>query len=123
QTSVSDELLNTLPSGSKAYMSIARIIPGMTGNVDSGGASGLYSANSAHASTLHGKGGAKMAYDGMQTSNQSGTGHTSYIMNPATVEETVVEIGGISAESDASGLLINLVPKEGGNTFRGGADG
>ena len=123
QESVSDELLNALPSGSKGFMGLARLIPGMTGNSDSGGASGLYSANSAHASTVHGKGGGKMAYDGMQTSNQSGTGHTSYIMNPATVEETVISTGGISAESDASGLLINLVPKEGGNVFKGGIDG
>ena len=64
-----------------------------------------------------------MSYDGMQTSNQSVTGHTSYVMNPATVEETVVLTGGISAESDASGLLINLVPKEGGNAFKFGGDG
>jgi Carboxypeptidase regulatory-like domain len=123
QESVSDELLNALPSGSKGFMGLSRLIPGMSGNSDSGGASGIYSANSAHAATVHGKGGGKMSYDGMQTSNQSGTGHTSYVMNPATVEETVILTGGISAESDASGLLINLVPKEGGNTFRGGFDG
>ena len=123
QASVSAELLSALPSGSKGYMGLARLIPGMSGNSDSGGGSGLYSANSMHAATVHGKGGGKMSYDGMQTSNQSGTGHTSYIMNPATVEETVVSTGGISAESDASGLMINLVPKEGGNTFKGGTDG
>ena len=123
QESVSDELLNALPSGSKGFMGLARLIPGMSGNSDSGGASGIYSANSAHGATVHGKGGGKMSYDGMQTSNQSGGGHTSYVMNPATVEETVISTGGISAESDSSGLLINLVPKEGGNIFKGGTDG
>ena len=123
QQSVSDELLNALPSGSKGYMGLARLIPGMSGNSDSGGGSGIYSANSAHAATVHGKGGGKMSYDGMQTSNQSLTGHTSYVMNPSTVEEIVVSTGGISAESDSSGLMINLVPKEGGNVFRGGFDG
>lgn len=123
QESVSDELLNALPSGSKGFMGLSRLIPGMSSNSDSGGGSGIYSANSAHAATIHGKGGGKMSYDGMQTSNQSLNGHTSYVMNPATVEETVILTGGISAESDASGLLINLVPKEGGNTFNGGFDG
>jgi hypothetical protein len=123
QESVSDELLSALPSGSKGFMGIARLIPGMSGNSDSGGGSGIYSSNSAHAATIHGKGNGKMSYDGMQTSNQSLNGHTSYVMNPATVEETVVLTGGISAESDASGLLINLVPKEGGNLFKFGADG
>src|SRR5262249_3245765 len=41
----------------------------------------------------------------------------------AAVEEIVVETGGISAESDASGLRMNLIPKEGGNVFKFGADG
>jgi hypothetical protein len=122
QQTVSAELIDTLPSGAKGFMGIARLVPGMTGGSDSGGASGIYSSNSAHASTLHGKGGIKMSYDGMQTSNLSLTGHTSYVMNPATVEETTVETGGVSAESDATGVRINLVPKEGSNAFRFGAD-
>jgi hypothetical protein len=33
------------------------------------------------------------------------------------VQETVVEVGGISVESNASGFAINMIPKEGGNTF------
>src|SRR4051812_11056158 len=123
QESLSNELIDALPSGSKGFMGIARLVPGMNGNADAGGASGIYSANSAHAATVHGKGGGKMAYDGMQTSNQTVLGNSSYIMNPATVEETVVSTGAISAESDASGLYINLVPKEGGNSVKGGTDG
>jgi hypothetical protein len=123
QQSLSAELIDTLPSGAKGFMGIARLVPGMSGGTDSGGASGIYSSNSAHAATLHGKGGVKMSYDGMQTSNLAGTGHTSYVMNPATVEETTVETGGISAESDASGVRINLVPREGSNVFRYGIDG
>src|SRR5262249_5532064 len=123
QQVVSTELLNALPSASKGFMGIARLIPGMSNTSDSSGGSGIYASNTAHMAMIHGKGNAKMSYDGMQTSNQSLGGHTSYVMNPATVEETVVLTGGISAESDASGLLVNLVPKEGGNTFKGGIDG
>ena len=122
QAVISDDLINVLPSGAKGFMGIARLIPGMSGGTDSGGASGIYSSNSAHGATLHGKGGGKMSYDGMQTSNLSGTGHTSYVMNPSTVLETVVETGGISAESDASGFRINLIPKEGGNELTFGTD-
>jgi hypothetical protein len=58
----------------------------------------------------------------MTTNNVAINGAMSYVPNPATVEETVVEVGGISAESDSSGLLMNLVPKEGGNSFRFMAD-
>jgi len=123
QQVVSTELLNALPSASKGFMGMARLIPGMSNSSDSSGASGIYLSNTAHAAMIHGKGGGKMSYDGMQTSNQSLGGHTSYVMNPATVEETVILTGGISAESDASGFLVNLVPKEGGNVFKGGVDG
>ena len=122
QTIVSDELLSTLPSGSKGYVGVARLIPGLSGGADSGGATGIYYANFVHQATIHGKGGAKMTYDGMQTGNLAIGGNLSYITNPAMVEETMVESGGISAESNASGLVMNLIPKEGSNTLRFGAD-
>ena len=123
QASVSDELLSVLPSGSKGLMGLSRLVPGMSGSSDSGGGSGIYNANTAFATSIHGKGNGKLSYDGMQTNNQAATGAMSYVMNPATVEEIVILTGGISAESDASGFLINLVPKEGGNVFKGGIDG
>ena len=34
-----------------------------------------------------------------------------------------MEAGGISAESNAAGLMINMVPKEGGNSLSGGLNG
>jgi len=30
----------------------------------------------------------------------------------------LVETGGVSAESSTSGVLVNMVPKDGGNSFR-----
>jgi len=122
QKVVSDELLAALPSGGKGFSGIARLVPGMTGGTDVGGAAGIYTANSVWNATIHGKGGGKLSYDGMATNNLAINGAMSYVPNPATVEETVVEVGGISAESDSSGILTNLVPKEGGNSFRFGAD-
>jgi hypothetical protein len=118
QTVVSDDLLASLPSGGKGYAGIARLVPGMSGGTDVGGAAGIYASNSIFNATIHGKGGGKLSYDGMTTNNLAISGAMSYVPNPATVEETVVEVGGISAESDASGLIMNLVPKEGGNAFR-----
>ena len=123
QTIVTDELISALPSGSKGYMGIARLIPGMSGGVDSGGSAGIYAANFVHAATLHGKSGAKMSYDGMQIANLAIGGNLGYLVNPATVEETTVESGGVSAESNATGVMMNLVPKEGGNAFKLNVDG
>ena len=35
------------------------------------------------------------------------------------MQETAVETGGVSAESDANNVRVNLVPKEGGNSYSG----
>src|SRR5262249_36368824 len=117
QTVVSDQLLAALPTSSRALATHVTVIPGMAGAADPGGASGIYTSNATYRNTFHGKGGVKFLYDGMNALNMN-TGATSYILNSATVEETAVETGGVSAESTASGVLINMVPKEGGNSFK-----
>ena len=124
QSVVSAELLAALPTGSKGIIGIARIIPGMTTGTDvgGGGVGGIYAANQTTSAAFHGKGSPKDSYDGMQVNNLSGIGSTGYIMNPATVAEATVTTGGISAESDSSGLSFNMIPKEGGNAFTAGAD-
>ena len=124
QTVVSEELLEALPTGTKGLMSVVRLIPGLTSGAaeDGGGAGGIYASNRVQGATIHGKGGSKQTYDGINTLNLAGTGNTTYIMNMSTVEEVVVEMGGVSAENDSSGVSINMIPKEGGNTFSSSAD-
>ena len=75
QTTVSDELLAALPSGTKGLMGMVRLIPGITtGAVEGGGgASGIYGANRIQSAVLHGKGGANQTYDGMNTLNLATT--------------------------------------------------
>ncbi|PYR24608.1 MAG: hypothetical protein DMF92_22285, partial [Acidobacteria bacterium] len=122
QAAVSSELRSALPTGSQGLIGVATLVPGMTSSgldAGGGGATGIYGANQTTSANFHGKAGSKQSYDGMQTNNLSGEGSTSYTMNPSTVQETTVEAGGISAESNASGLLINMVPKEGGNAVSG----
>ena len=65
---------------------------------------------------FHGKGGTKVSYDGMGMENSSG--NNSYQLNAASVEEMVMSTSGISADTNADGIVVNIVPKEGGNTFR-----
>src|SRR5262245_38918959 len=118
QTVVSEELLAALPTASRALASLVTLIPGMVGAGDVGGSSGIYTSNTTWRNMYHGKGGVKFQYDGMRTNNLGAHGATSYVMNGATSQETTVDTGGGSAESSASGALINLIPKEGANTFR-----
>jgi len=124
QVRVTTELRAELPSGAQGLMSVAKLVPGMTSALDQGGggALGIYGSNQSTSSTYHGKGSTTDFYDGMQVNNLSGIGSVSYVMNPATVSETNIQTGGVSAES-ASGFAINMIPKEGGNSFSGSMDG
>ena len=119
QTVVSEALLEALPTGTKGLMSVVRLIPGLNSGAaeDGGGAGGIYASNRVQGASIHGKGGSKQTYDGVNTLNLAGTGNTTYIMNMSTVAEVVVETGGVSAENDSSGVAINMIPKEGGNSF------
>jgi hypothetical protein len=117
QTVVSDELLAALPTSTKALSNLINLIPAVVGQADVGGAAGIYRSNAPRTATFHGKGAARFSYDGMNAMNLGAAGATAYIINPATVEESTVDSGGLSAESIAGGVLMNMIPKEGGNAF------
>ena len=123
QKVVSDELLASLPSSTKSMATLITLTPGMSGAPDVGGASGIYRSNAPRLNTFHGKASLKFAYDGMNVMNLGAVGATGYIINPTTVVEMAIETGGVSAESEASGIVMNMVPREGGNTFGGSVAG
>jgi len=119
QKVLSSELLDALPSGQKTAINVVSLTPGMTtaGLADVGGSLGTYNAGG-NATTFHGKTGFKREFDGMRVENMESDGNLGYILNAITVQETTVETGGVSAESDMSGVSLNMIPKEGGNSFR-----
>jgi hypothetical protein len=57
--------------------------------------------------------------DGFPTRKTRGTGGSdeAYFMNPAIIEEISVQSAGLSAELPTSGIVTNVIPKEGSNTF------
>jgi hypothetical protein len=124
QKVLSSELLEALPSGQKTAINVVSLTPGMTtlGLADVGGSLGTYNAGG-NGTTFHGKAGFKREFDGMRVENMEGDGNNGYILNAITVQETTVETGGVSAESDMSGVSLNMIPKEGGNAFRFMASG
>ena len=122
QSALSQELLETLPTGLKAVASsLITLVPGVTGTTDVGGTSGLYRANGQSGNMFfHGKSDSEQLFDGMGIADPNGTS-IIYMINTAFSEETVMETGGGNAESKAT-LVLNLIPKEGGNLFSGGFD-
>jgi len=118
QRVVGSELLEALPVGRRSMISITALTPGITSSVDVGGSTGVYLSTSQINSTFHGKQGFKVVFDGMRTTSMEATGGTAFLYTPAAVQEVIVDTGGNSAESSATGVLMNLVPKEGSNDLR-----
>ena len=117
QSSVTAEMLQELPTGVKAVASsLIQLVPGVTGTADVGGTSGLYRSNGQSGGLFfHGKSDVTTLFDGMGIADPNGTS-IIYMINTAYSQETVLETGGGSAESNAT-LTMNLIPNEGGNQF------
>ena len=110
QTVATKELLDALPTGMKHINTLVTLTPGFQGVTDVGG------RYMAEPGAYHGKRGVKVMFDGMGIENSAG--NSSYQVNAAIVEEMVLQTSGISAEVNADGPVMNVVPREGGNTFR-----
>ncbi len=112
QTAVTAEVMSTLPMSTKHVNNLVTLTPGFTGLADVGG---RYSSQVG--GEYHGKNGTKVAMDGMGVENSFG--NSSYQINAAAVSEMVLQTTGISADTNADGAVVNVIPKEGGNTFSG----
>ena len=55
---------------------------------------------------------------GMRHNSAEGQGR-GLLLNPAVTEEVSLELGSGSAESELGGVQVNLIPKDGSNTFNG----
>jgi Carboxypeptidase regulatory-like domain len=109
QTIASSELLATLPVSTKNLQALIEITPGWTGLSDVGG------QYLVEPGAFHGKRGTKVSFDGMVVENSDG--NSSYQINAASVAEMAAQTSGLSAEVNADGPVMNMIPKEGGNTF------
>ena len=105
--------------GHESTGQIGVLIPGVTStSQDVGGTAFSAVGLAVHGSRLNEQ---AALYDGMNFNNGQGRGgqFIAIVTNDATVQEMAIETAGLSAESETSGVRINLVPKDGGNAFRG----
>jgi hypothetical protein len=126
QTAVTADALDGLPTSTKTIQTLVSLTPGFftrAGTADVGGSAGTY-AEEQNTGNFHGKLGNKRMFDGMRTNNMETDGSsTGFLINPLSVQEMTVETSGTSAESAASSVLMNMIPKGGGNVFKGGLNG
>jgi hypothetical protein len=116
QTTLERSTLDALPTTGR-LATYAQIIPGATyGSAVWQSVGGLDERGNAFG--IHGS----RAEDNVPVMNglaQRLQGGAIFVFNNLTFEEVVVETGGMSAERSTGGVQMNIVPRDGGNTFSG----
>jgi hypothetical protein len=119
QSVMTRDVLNAIPAGMRSTGQVGVLIPGVTAtSQDVGGTQFSAVGLAIHGSRLNEQ---AALYDGMPFNNGQGRGgqFVAITTNDATVQEMAIETAGLSAEAEASGVKINLVPRDGGNRFSG----
>ncbi|MBM3778519.1 MAG: TonB-dependent receptor [Acidimicrobiia bacterium] len=118
QVVLSQEVLDTLPSGKTMQAFSALTLGATSAGQDVGGNQGEaprsfgVHGTSANDSRMLKDG---MVYTSMECDGQAGC--RINMVNQVGVQETTIQTNGMSAESETGGPQINVVPKDGGNTF------
>jgi hypothetical protein len=121
-TTMSRDVIDSIPAA-KSPQSFAVLVPGViasTATAPSAQDVGGTVSDRLPALIVHGSRSQEMPtlYDGMRVNNMNATPGGSHLMwsqNAGAVQEYTIEVGSLSAESDASGVRQNAIPKAGGN--------
>ncbi len=112
------DVLDAVPTA-RTIQSLGQLVVGVTlSTPDVGGSRAMQQTYFA----VRGSGGAQtmLMVDGLITNGLMGDGAVQAYHNEAMVQEAVYQTAGGSAETITGGLNMNLVPKDGGNTYSGG---
>jgi hypothetical protein len=121
---VFDHAVSDVIPTAKGQYNMAVLIPGVSmggGGVqqDVGGSAGLEASYGVviHGSKLDSQ---RITQNGVTINTFVGGGYGGAAApNPSAVQELSIDYSGVSAELPTGGVRINLIPKEGGNTFKG----
>jgi hypothetical protein len=127
QNVVTQQLIEELPTG-KSLQSLATLIPGVSTSYATGSAGQVSQDVGGNIGernvriVVHGTYEHDMPinFDGMRYQIINGeSARTGFMFNAAANQEVTTVAGALSAESDASGIFTNVIPKQGGNRFSG----
>jgi hypothetical protein len=114
------DLIDDLPT-SRSPFALSVLIPGVSvaaANQDVGGAT---QASGAVQMQVHGSTGNStlIMENGLSTAALVGAWGSQLAFNMAATQEVAVDTGGAAADANAAGVKMNVIPREGGNTFNG----
>ncbi|HKB12448.1 MAG TPA: carboxypeptidase regulatory-like domain-containing protein, partial [Vicinamibacterales bacterium] len=111
------ELMDSIPSA-RNIQSVGALVPGIRLNIpDVGGSQQTeqtYMATHGN-SSLH----TTLLLDGMPAQTNLSDGQVQNYIDNALIAEATYQTSGVTAESSAGGVRLNLIPKDGGNTVHG----
>ena len=119
QVVMSRQVLDAVPTG-RSVPTLGALLPGARLALpDVGGTSGMQNRDL----TVHGSDGRDTTFqvDGMTLNGIEGDGSVQSYFNEMMFEEVNYQTSAINAEVSAGGVRANMIPKDGGNTFRGTA--
>src|SRR6202521_1674374 len=121
QQTVSKDIVTAIPSSRNAG-GIQALIPGMSTTPDSGGINGTMGGG---AGSIHGGRGndSRTLSDGNNTGWAGGSAGGGNTPNVAGAQEVVLSTSGGLGEAETGGVILNVIPRDGGNTFSGQISG
>ena len=116
QNIIDRDILTAIPSSRNAN-GIQALIPGMSGNGDSGG---ITAGSGGMAGSIHGARPAdsRTMTDGINM-GWAGANSNAAVANVAGAQEVVLTTSGGLGEAETAGVVLNIIPRDGGNTFSG----
>jgi hypothetical protein len=118
QTVLDQEILDAIPTSRSVYL-LSGTLPGVVREAEDVG--GITGEGAARGSAIsRGNDDTRVMVSGLGL--HSATGQNSGIVtatNLAMYQEVAVDTGGISAENAEGGVMVNLIPRDGGNTYTG----
>ena len=118
ETVLSADVVAAIP-GNRSVGTLLNAVPGLTVNDGALAASPTMTFFAARGGPINE---GRMAINGMTIAAPfNGGGVSTYILDSVNVDEISVAVAGGLGESDIGGPVMNLVPRSGGNSFRGSA--
>lgn len=117
QQVLSRAVLDAVPTG-RSVPTLGAMLPGARLALpDVGGTSGMQNRDL----TIHGSDGRDTSFmvDGMILNGLEGDGSVQSYFNDLMFEEVSYQTSAITAETSAGGVRANMIPKDGGNQFKG----
>ncbi|HUG94192.1 MAG TPA: carboxypeptidase-like regulatory domain-containing protein, partial [Planctomycetaceae bacterium] len=117
QQTVSRDILAAIPT-SRNVNGIQALIPGMATDTDSGNISGTLQGS---AGRIHGGRGndSRIYADGNNMGWAGGSGGGGQMPQVSSSQEVVLSTSGGLGEAETAGVVVNVIPREGSNTFTG----